>query len=238
MNIGYQAPAHGRTPKSSSSVSKTGRNPTVSFYQMHWYQAAWLFVTEAILDTRCLEQSPFDMAYLTEIDPLWADSEATFVLNPDAGLFTSIAASAACAADCVQSSISFGNELLWWCAGCQGRLFPLSGWVTEHIGGIQAAALLTQRFTAKLHREGLQWAAYGAEGQCGHYIQPLMDKRAYKYHLVYPVRSTEKFDGRCCYPYGRTTMFWQGGKEFPIGGEDFVIQVWRKRDCCQGASYP
>ena len=43
----------------------------------------------------------FDLAYLTEVDPLWNDDELTLILNPDAVLFANPVAIAACAADCV-----------------------------------------------------------------------------------------------------------------------------------------
>ena len=54
--------------------------------------------------------------YLTEQDPLWADSESTFILNPDAALFTNVVAKAACAADCVAATAGFSINSLFWCA--------------------------------------------------------------------------------------------------------------------------
>ena len=53
----------------------------------------------------------------------------------------------------------------------------------------------------KLHRSGLQWAAYGEKGQCGPYLEPIMDKRVYRTQMMYPARTTGKRDGRCCYPW-------------------------------------
>ena len=38
--------------------------------------------------------------------------------------------------------------------------------------------------------------------------------------------------GQCCHPFGRTTMLWGAGKEFPVSGEDFAYQIFRKRNCC------
>jgi conjugal transfer pilus assembly protein TraU len=234
IDLGVQAPAHAR----SGGDGAYGKSSPTSIYQMHWYINPLMFILEVLLDTGCLEQAAFDMAYITELDPLWDDSEATFVLNPDAGLFTSVAASAACAADAVAAMTGFARNELFWCAGAQGKMYPLDGWVGAHVSGIQASVLLMQRFTNKLHREGLMWAANGPAGQCGYYVQPIMDKRAYKYQMVWPSRTTEKIDGRCCYPYGRTTQLWQAGKSYPIGGEDFAYQIFRRRDCCAGAGLP
>lgn len=229
IDLGINAPGHYRDPE--------GRDGTkASFYQVHWYVNPLMYLAEFLLDDGCLDKQGFDLAYMTELDPLWADSESTFILNPDASLFTSLVAKAACAADCVAASVGFTINSLFWCAGCQGSMYPLTGWVGSHISGIQASSLLTQRMTNKLHREALMWSASGSDSLCGYTIEPIMDKTKYKMQMIAPVAATGKVFGKCCNPYGRTTVHWQSGKEIPYrGGENFAYQVFRKRDCCQGA---
>lgn len=229
LNVGIRAPAHGRTPNKSTSAQRS------SFYQVHWYFTPWLFILEVLLDTKCLEQSAWDLAYMTELDPLWDDSVTTFFLNPDASLFANPAAAAACAADCLAATSSLPVSELYWCAGCHGGIFPLTGWVGSHVHFPQASSLLVARFTMKLHRSGLQWAAYGEKGQCGPYLEPIMDKRVYRTQMMYPSRTTGKQDGRCCYPMGASTSLWHAGKTWASGGEDAAYLIYRKRDCCQGA---
>ena len=124
---------------------------------------------------------------------------------------------------------------LFWCAGCQGSIYPMTGHVTTHIGGVQASVLLTQRMTAKMHRQFTTFAGAGRQGLCGYYPLPIMDKTHYKLQMVYPVPATAKDAGQCCQPYGRTTMIWGAGKEYPVSGEDFSYQIFRKRNCCAGA---
>ena len=104
--------------------------------------------------------------------------------------------------------------------------------MAAHIGGVQASTLITQRMTAKMHRELLVWGASGNRGQCGYYPQPVMDKRNYKMTMLHPIPQTEKIDGKCCQPYGRTTAIWGAGREFPYQGEDFAYLIFRKRNCC------
>ena len=41
-------------------------------------------------------EGSLDLAYLTEVDPLWADDELTAILNPEAVLFANAPAKAAC----------------------------------------------------------------------------------------------------------------------------------------------
>jgi conjugal transfer pilus assembly protein TraU len=206
-----------------------------SFYHVHWYTNPILYWLEVLLDFPCLEQGALDLVYLTEVDPLWADDELTAILNPEAVLFANAPAKAACAADCVASSAGLGIASLFWCAGCQGSIYPMSGHVATHIGGVQASALLTQRMTAKMHRQLATFTGAGAAGLCGYYMQPIMDKTHYKLQMVYPVPNTQKDAGQCCQPYGRTTMIWGAGKSFPVTGEDFSYQIFRKRNCCAGA---
>ena len=74
------------------------------FYQAHWYANPMLYWLEVLLDFPCLESGGFDLAYLTEVDPLWKDDELTTILNPDAMLFANPIALAACAADCVAAT--------------------------------------------------------------------------------------------------------------------------------------
>lgn len=80
------------------------------------------------------------------------------------------------------------------------------------------------------------WAASGEDGTCGYYVEPIMKKSNYKYQAIWPSRQTDKdVEGRCCQPYGRTSYDWGMGKTSPVTGEDHTFQVFRKRDCCQGA---
>lgn len=227
LNVGTFAPSHGRTPNPKKAGHRT------SFYQVHWFHTPWLYLLEILLDTKCLEQSPWDLAYLTELDPLWDDSLATFLLNPDVTLFSNPVALGACAIDCVSATVSTPMDELYWCAGCAGSLFPLTGWVNAHITPLQAWSLLTQRFTLKLHREGVQWAHYGKDGQCGPRLEWVMAKSVYRTQMQYPARDTQ---GACCRPFGYSTAIDAIGKTPPIYGEDGSFLIWRRRDCCQGKS--
>lgn len=201
-----------------------------SSYHVHWYVYPVLYILNLLMDFLCLESSGLDVGYVTELDPLWQNDELTFILNPEAILFANPIAQAACAADCVAASSGFPLNPLFWCGGCQGSLYPLNGRIQNHIGGVQASLLATERMTYKLHRMGLLWGSIGVEGLCGKYPMPIMKKSQYKSQSVYPIPSTS--GSLCCNPYGRTTTLYEMGREFPIKGEDFGWMIWRKRSCC------
>jgi conjugal transfer pilus assembly protein TraU len=231
LDPGIDAPAHQQSKKGQKGIQNTG-----SFYNAHWYTNPIMYWLEVVLDNNCMERGTFDIAYATEYDPMWSDTSLAFLLAPDSALFANPIASAVCAADCVASTAGFPLNSLFWCAGCQGGMYPLTGWVATHIGGVQASTLLMQRMTNKLHRQGLMWAASGDGGLCGMYPQVIMDKTNYKSQLTFPIPNTTKISGRCCQPYGRTTVITGAGKEIPYIGEDFAYQIFRKRSCCGGSS--
>jgi len=203
-----------------------------SFWHVHWYISPLMLILDLVTETRCLENQGFDIAYLSEVDPTHDDEDLENILTPDAFLFGNVLAQSACAADCVAATNGFGSNTMFWCAGCNGGLYPLAGMVKSHVGNIQATSLMAQRIATKLHRAGSQWASTGKRGLCGYYPQFIMDKTLYKYAVINPVPQTEKINGRCCQPFGRTTTVFGANKDIP-GKENFGYLIYRKRDCCQ-----
>lgn len=221
-------------PNPSVAQGNHGRRASdTSFYQAHWYVNPVLYWLEVLSETSCLEQGGFDIAYVTELDPSWNDDELAVILSPDVFLFANPAAQAACAADCIAATAGFPLSPMQWCGGCQGSMFPLNGHVQSHVGGVQATSLILQRYAMKLHREFLAFAGNGMPGWCGLYPAPILDKRIYKYSMLYPSPQGKGPDDRCCQPMGRTTHLWAAGKEYPIKGEDFAYMMYRKRNCCE-----
>lgn len=212
--------------ESNSGINK-------SFYDVHWYKFPLMYWLNLLTQGSCMQElGDFDILMLSELDPTWRDDELAFILNPEALLFGNHLAQASCAADAVASSTGFlPINSLFWCAGSQGSMYPLSGTVQNHIGGIQASTLLTQRMAYKLHRELLLWDSVSKDGLvCEQYPMPIMPKERYRYQLTNPVASTSKKDG--CRPFGYSTALWEAGHEIPVKGEDYGYLVWRKRNCC------
>jgi conjugal transfer pilus assembly protein TraU len=223
-------------PPGATDYTNHERVSRGSFYQVHYYLNPVLYYLNVLIDNQCLESGSYDLAYMTEWDPTWHSDEATAVLQPEAPLFANPIAILACSADCVAASIGFGIRELFWCSGCNGHVYPLNGNVPVQYGGLQGTSLIVHRFLAKMHRQLINWQWHGASAICNGHPAPLMDKRGYKTQLVYPIPNTAGTDGsgpnRCCQPLGRTTQILGIGKEFPIRGEDFGYQIFRKRNCC------
>ena len=212
----------GTTPQKGMKEDDNG-----AFYHVHWYVYPVLYWLELLLDFVCLEMHSVDLAYLTEFDPFWGDDVKTSILNPEALLFGNPIAVASCSVDCATSSLGLSNDFMFWCAGCQGCLYPLSGTTSYHNGGVGTAQLVVSKFMAKLHRELMLWGYIGNKGMCGKYPMPIIKKSQYRIQMAYPIPEFSS-----CKRIGQTEVLWQAGREFPIWGEDFSFLIWRKRDCC------
>jgi conjugal transfer pilus assembly protein TraU len=197
---------------------------------VHYYIYPLLYWLEVVTDFLCLEASSFDVAYMSEIDPLWQDDELASLLNPEAALFTSVIAQAACSADCISASARLPMDELFWCSGCQGSMYPMNGNVGANIGIKQSARLAAERMVYKLHRQGLAWGTSGSKALCSKYIMPILKKSQYRMQQVNP---TPMVSGReACSPIGATTILPKSGQVYPVKGEDVGFLLWRKRNCC------
>ncbi len=227
MNTGgYKKTQHSRSPQSTMKPTST------AFYHAHHYVFPILYLMGVLYDHPCIVQNSIDLGFMTELDPTWNDPALSSWINPEAYLFANPAALAACAADCVAASVDKPLAATPWCAGCQGSLHPMQGFVPHHTGGITTSLLLTQRLEAKMHKMLVAWQYHGSDALCGPYPNPVMDRQAYKTQMLYPIPNTRKINGKCCQNFGESSTLWGSGKEFPLGGEDFAYLLFRKRNCC------
>lgn len=211
----------------TSQTANTTQNH--SFYHVHWIRYPLLSWLNLITDSICVDKGDVDIPYLSELDPTWNDDELNFIINPESVLFSTPLSQAACAADSVLALKKLAADKLFWCAGAQGSMYPLSGHVSAHVGGVQASSLLAQRLTYKLHRLSLLRDSSGKSGAplCHQTLTPIMPKSRYRLQMVAPHPTSG-----ACYPFGRTTTLWEANREFPVKGEDFGYLIWRKRNCC------
>ncbi|NKB55051.1 MAG: conjugal transfer pilus assembly protein TraU [Alphaproteobacteria bacterium] len=213
----------------TKAVSGGGQTHNANWH-LHWYVYPVYALLELFVDSVCVSDSSFDIAYMTELDPLWLDDELTFLLNPEAVLFANPAAQAACAADCVAASAHLPLNALFWCGGCQGSMYPLGGNVGAHVGSIQSALLAAERLAYKLGRQFVLRGTSGPEALCQKVPRPVLKKTEWRMQQTNPVAATAgPFAGT---PLGRTSVPYESGREIPLTGEDFGFLIWRKRNCC------
>lgn len=201
-----------------------------SFYYVHWYKYPLISWLSIITDALCFEGVDFDIAYLTELDPSWNNDEGGFLSSPEAVLFANDTAQIACAADSVAALKGLPIDQLFWCAGSQGVMYPLNGFVQEHVGGVQASTLMAERMAYKIHRTGALLKDSSASSICEEYYSVILPKSRYRYQMTNPIPAASEPFG--CRPFGHTTADWGENREYPFSGEDFGYLIWRKRNCC------
>lgn len=210
------------------------RSGEKSFRNINYYVSPFMFIMQTVMDNDCMEKLNFDLAYTSNLDPMWDDPELAGIITPYMYAFADTAAQNACAVDCGAAAVGFPISSLFWCAGCNGGTYPLTGDNTSHLSAEQTGRLLTQRLLAKMHASGMIWATHGSDAMCRvGYPMLMMDKRAYKVSRTFYIPQ-RKVAGRCCDPLGRMTDIAEIGAEVPVYGKDMGYTIFRKRHCCQG----
>jgi len=230
VNLGGLSISPGIGFGQKTSVQNSDGRGDRTAYHVHYYVYPLLAWLEILTDFTCMEQGAFDVAYITEFDPLWNNDDLAAIINPEVFLFANPVAQLACAADCVAATAT-GRPIqqMFWCAGCQGSLYPMTGQVTGEYGPLPGALQVAERFTAKMHRELLAMGTRGALSLCAPIPQPTMDKLQYRYQEVYPVAHKGPL---ACNAIGKSTVPYEALKVYPVKGEDIGFLVWRKRNCC------
>lgn len=218
IDVGLERSQGTRSKSTSSKISR---------WYSHYYMYPLLYWLELFTDFVCLEKTSFDVAYISELDPLALDDELSMVIHPEAFLYNNVLAQAACSADCLSANIGLARDELHWCSGCQGSMYPINNNVTAHIGGVQAGANVAERVLYKMHRSGLadETAATNMKDTCKKRKAFIMKKSTYRYQMVNPNPDQ-------CQQFGKTTITFESRKEVPKIGEDFGYLIWRKRNCC------
>lgn len=209
------------------TARKDDKQVNGAFYHVHWYKYPLTYWLNIITSAGCLEGGDMDIAYLSEIDPTWVDSSLTTILNPEAILFANPIAQGACAADAMASAFHMPLDILFWCAGSQGSMYPFSGWVSNESSPLQSSLLVSERMAYKLHRQGQIMESIGKDkAVCYEYPSPIIPKERWRYQMVnmYP-------DSGQCHPVGRSVMRWEAGKNPPNTRKNYGYLMWRKRNC-------
>lgn len=201
------------------------------FFNVHWYKYPLLSWLNIITSVGCMQGGDFDIAFMTELDPTWDDSQMASIFNPEAFIFANPLTQSACAADAISvATIKRPIDQLFWCAGSQGSMYPFSGHAVSSQSPVSSAVLFTERLDYKLHRLGLvedsNPIGNTVSSVCEQHYSPVLKKSRYRYEMVNPV-----VDAKNCYPFGTSTIRWEAGHIKPNYPSQFSMLVWRKRNC-------
>jgi len=216
------------------------------FFNVHFYAYAPLAFLEILIAPECHAGfiMDFDLLEASEFDFSWA-REGFGWFAPDTILFANPVAVLACTADCALSNVGFGNNYLFWCAGCLGSIYPVKGNVNYQLSPTAVAELMLYRWLFKMFRTGKEFKTWDVDDPCRPQLWPFfIIKNEFKLQMIHPM--VEKGDP-CVHPLGRSPFLWGGsynvsgvsGGLFPgeaatvAGvGEDYVYYLWRRMECC------
>ncbi len=196
-----------------------------TFFQAHYYIFPVYAIIELFTDFICMEKTGYDIAYITEVDPLWNDDSLSLIINPEALLFGNPATQMACVADSIASQVSTPLDFLFWCKGSWGNAYPMTG-NTNTNNLIEDTASIASSLIYKLHREILLWGSWGQLGLCGYYPAPIWRKSAYRLQLIAPIPHPMAMT------IGTMAQKWGFGKDIPGMGDNFGYLLFKKRECC------
>lgn len=214
--------------KGKGTQSMKGEN-TLTTWHIHYYVMPILNLLSIIINIACAEIDGFDILYMTELDPLWTDDELSFIINPESAIFGNPIAQASCSADCVAATAHLPLDTLFWCGGCQGSMYPLTGNIVGGYGAVQSSLLATERILYKMGRQGMALLTSTSAAICQPLPMPIIKKSQYRTQMTFPVTMNIV---KGCKPLGRSNVLYDSFKEIPMKGESFGYLIWRKRNCC------
>jgi conjugal transfer pilus assembly protein TraU len=207
-----------------------------AYYHIHYYAYPLLSILNLVVDLGCLSVGSYDIAYLSEFDPSHGNENLSNFMHPETFLLSNPIAVAACTADCIAATANKrAIDNLFWCSGCQGSIYPFTGFAASHVGGVATSSLLATRQLAKLHRMGLAKRTATSSSKingelCDSSYAYRIPKSQYRLQMTFPRPNVN--GAYSCNPIGMLDSTYSSGREFPHSGEDFVYLVWRKRNCC------
>lgn len=210
------------------SSTRSPKGQTYVFWQAHYYIFPALVVLDVLTNFVCLDRSPLEVAYISEVMPNWDDAALSLVLHPETLLFANPLAVLGCAPESIASSAGLVIDYLYWCAGGWGNIYPITGFYTGN-DYLESVPLMMSRILYMLHRTFVLMGTSGEAALCRVYPLPIWKKSMYRWQLLYPKREPK------CRPLGTPWFLWESWKNPPSPKhsiDNFAIILFRKRTCC------
>lgn len=205
------------------------RGGNSSFYQMHYYSFPVMAMLDMFVDADCNSDGFMDMdlAYMSEYDPTWINDELALIVNFETMIYANPVAIAACIADAGAASVHKPLNILHWCAGTWGKLYPLTGNSNTSSSTPEATSLAAARTLALMHRRGLNKKTSGSGALCRAQLFPSLPKQQYKIGMFHPLPET-----KTNHWIGQSPFTWGEWRNIPAVGEDHLYTIYRWTDCC------
>lgn len=223
FNTGYGS--KGKSPRPENEKS---------FQHVHYYAAPLMEMLSIMVNAdfcRDKMMSGLDIAYLTEVDPVWNDDELSALLYAEVGLFSNPIAQTLCVVDCLAASLNYPINQLFFCAGCWGGIYPMTGNVLQVGSFVTTSSLQATKLLARLARypvpPAVEHDTSSSLAKCGGVIRPFLKKSQYRINTLAPIAESIDY-----HTIGESSLLWGESRVVPGVGEDQTYVFWRKKNCC------
>jgi conjugal transfer pilus assembly protein TraU len=217
-----------------------GDRPAENDKSLYSYQTHYMFYPPfAAMDlgssTCARTPTTWDMPYMSEYDPRWQDDVSAAVYFFEVMLVSHPLTQLSCGIDAIAANLGFPLDLLWWCMGSWGSMYPVSGNIVN-VTAPQAAIGLAVRTIKNMSRPTdthpipymeLTVGPHMSRGYCTPI--PMIDirKSLYSFVPIYPTMYENRI------PIGRTGAVWEYGIDAPVTNDGvYAFVVYRKVECC------
>lgn len=214
-------PVHGK----SGASETTGETRS----QVHWYDYPVLEVVGLAISSACTNsEDGFDLASITEINPLWQGGPWAVYASPEATLFANPLMQFACIADAISATTWFPLDPLFWCAGAWGPVYPFTGNPNTQSTDQGSDALTMSKYIALNFRAAMMWDTIGPQAECNAWPSPIWVKTEFRVDPIYP----HPVYGPPIY-IGQSEVRWGLGPpaNYPTE-QDAAYLLWVARQCC------
>lgn len=158
--------------------------------QMHFYDYPLFDFFDEFKEMSCYSSNGFNLTEMSEIDSTWQDDEWGGIFNPEAGLLAGKTAQYSCVVDSVAATIWHPLDVLFWCAGSWGGIYPMTGNANQSLYPFQLNQLVLAKYIARQHRLGMLYQTIGPDAVCQAHPNPIWIKSEYRVNQVWPIRRT------------------------------------------------
>lgn len=200
-----------------------------TFKQIHWWPFNAIQMLGMLTGLSCVQQTPLQMAALSEIDPSWTNDWMAMLKDPKVFLVANPVADIACGAKSAIAQIpgSFFPSVydsLFWCLW--DNVYPLSGnSSTPH--NLTASAQIVGRQIYIYTQLGLiqDWTSH--PNGCTSQQTPTMKSSQWRFQLAKPVKTATPFWA------GQSELIWGTNKAPAYNDRNFLYVMFQKKKCCQ-----
>lgn len=213
-------------PERSYGVAGQSGN-TVNRLQVHWYNYPVFALMNMLSALGCSSLSGVSFSTPTEIDPLWQDDLWAAIAFPETALYATPLGTLACVPDMIMSAVENPIEMMPWCQGAQGTLYPPTG-VSRGMNSPQGSNLqVLGKFMQRAHRMAQLLTTIGPAAECSSVYTPNMVRSQYRLDPIAPVSSNSRAT------IGKSEMLWGYAPPANYASrEDSAFLIWVGKQCC------